>query len=138
MILSKNAVEKSLYERIGGHEGILKLLNSFYADVRQHAVLGPVFNARIQNWNEHLEKITEFWALQSGGGSRYAGGFAGVHLSLGLQPEHFQNWLALWEFNNSRKLPAQEAAEMNELAHRLGNRLFSVTQRYGKSLGLNA
>jgi hemoglobin len=127
--MSDNSVEKSLYERLGGHAGILKLLKSFYADVRQHAILGPIFNARIHDWNAHLTKITEFWALQSGGNSRYAGGFAGAHMGLSLQPEHFENWLALWEFNNSRQLPAREAAEMDELAHRFASRLFAVTQR---------
>ena len=122
--------EPSLYERLGGHTGILKLVKSFYADIRQHALLGPIFNARIHDWNEHLAKITEFWAWQSGGNSKYAGGFGSAHLGLGirLQPEHFQNWLALWEFNNSRQLAEREAAEMNALAHEFGNRLLRITQ----------
>lgn len=118
----------SLYARLGGHDGILKLLKPFYIDVRQHAVLGPIFNAHIQDWPSHLDKITEFWALQTGGESKYRGGFAGAHIALGLQPEHFQQWLGLWEFNATRQLPPQEAAEMIALAHEFGRRLFSVTQ----------
>ena len=109
-----------LYERLGGHAGILKLLKPFYIDVQQHTVLGPIFNAHIQDWPAHLDKITEFWALQTGGESRYRGGFAGAHVSLGLQPEHFQQWLGLWEFNNARQLPPKEAAEMTALAYRYG------------------
>ena len=118
----------SLYERLGGHKGILKLLKPFYIDVQQHAVLGPIFNSHIQDWPAHLDKITEFWALQTGGESKYRGGFAGAHISLGLQPEHFQQWLGLWEFNNARQLPPKEAAEMTALAHEFGRRLFAVTQ----------
>ena len=118
----------SLYERLGGHAGILKLLKPFYIDVQQHAVLGPIFNSHIQDWPAHLDKITEFWALQTGGESKYRGGFAGAHISLGLQPEHFQQWLGLWEFNNARQLPPQEAAEMTALAHEFGRRLFALTQ----------
>jgi len=121
-------MKPSLYERLGGHDGILKLLKPFYADVRQDEVIGPIFNAHIQDWPSHLEKITEFWALQTGGESKYRGGFAGAHLRLGLQPEHFQHWIALWEFNNARLLPPTEAAEMNALAHQFGRRLFSLTQ----------
>ena len=120
--------QTSLYSRIGGHEGILKLIKPFYIDVRQHAVLGPVFNANIEDWPAHLEKITEFWALQTGGESRYRGGFAGAHIPLGLEPAHFQHWLGLWEFNAKRQLPPQEAAEMITLAHEFGRRLFAVTQ----------
>src|SRR5579871_6790110 len=102
-----------LYERLGGHEGILKLVTQIYADVRQHAVLGLIFNAQIEDWDAHLAKITEFWALQTGGKARYGGGFAGAHMPLGLRPEHFENWLALWEFNNARALAPREAEEMN-------------------------
>ena len=120
--------ERSLYERLGGREGILKLIRPFYADVRQHAVLGPIFNAQIQDWPAHLEKIVDFWKLQTGGESRYRGGFAGAHMALSLELEHFEHWLALWEFNNARELPPREAKEMNDLAHRLAGRLFTVTR----------
>jgi len=119
----------SLYDRLGGHAGIMKLIKPFYADVRQHTVIGPIFNSHIQDWPAHLEKIADFWALQAGGESRYRGGFAGAHMSLGLRAEHFQHWLGLWELNNTRSLPPREAEEMNALAHRLASRLFMVTQR---------
>lgn len=118
----------SLYDRLGGHAGILKLITPFYADVRQHAVLGPVFNSHITDWPAHLAKITEFWALQAGGESAYRGGFGAAHLRLGLKPEHFQHWLALWEFNNLRQLAPQEAGEMTALAYELARRLFAITQ----------
>jgi hemoglobin len=129
---------QSLYERLGGHDGILKLIKPFYADVQQHAVLGPIFNTQIKDWEAHLTKIADFWALQAGGQSRYAGGFARAHMGLGLQPEHFQNWLALWEYNNDRSLPPQEAAEMNALAHELGRRLFAMTQGRNPNSGLRS
>ena len=127
---------KTLYDRLGGHAGILKLIKPFYADVRQHEILGPIFNAHIQDWPAHLEKIADFWALQAGGESKYRGGFAGAHLKLGLRPEHFQNWIALWEYNNARSLPPQEASELNALAHELGRRLFAMTQGRNPNVGL--
>ena len=121
-------MDKSLYERLGGHEGILKLLKPFYIDIQQHAVLGPIFNSHIEDWPAHLDNITEFWALQAGGPSKYRGGFGAAHISLGLKPEHFQHWLGLWEFNCMRQLPPTEAAEMVALAHEFARRLFAVTQ----------
>jgi hemoglobin len=120
--------ESSLYQRLGGHDGILKLIKTFYVDARQHAVLGPIFNSQISDWPAHLEKITDFWALQCGGPTRYRGGFAGAHLPLGLQAEHFQHWLGLWELNNGRHLAPREAEELNDRAQELGRRLFTVTQ----------
>ncbi|MSU34615.1 MAG: hypothetical protein EXS36_05805 [Pedosphaera sp.] len=73
-------VSPTLYRRIGGRDGIQRLIRPFYMDVRQHEILRPIFNARIQNWPAHLEKIREFWIRQTGGPSQYRGGFAGVHL----------------------------------------------------------
>jgi hemoglobin len=120
--------EPSLYERLGGNEGILKLIKAFYVDARQHAVLGPIFNSHIHDWPAHLDKIADFWALQSGGPTRYRGGFAGAHMSLGLEAEHFQHWLGLWEWNNGRHLAPREAQELNAIAHEMGRRLFTVTR----------
>jgi hemoglobin len=120
--------DASLYERLGGHAGILQLLKPFYIDVQQHLVLGPIFNPRIRDWPAHLEKIAGFWALQCGGPSEYRGGFGAAHLTLGLKPEHFQHWLGLWEFNNRRHLAEREASEMTALAHELARRLFAITQ----------
>lgn len=118
----------SLYERLAGHEGILKLIKPFYADIRQHGVLGPIFNAHIQDWPTHLDKITDFWALQTGGISRYRGGFGAAHVGLGIGAEHFQHWLALWKFNNARQLAPPEASAMNALAQQLAGRLSAITQ----------
>lgn len=128
--------QPSLYNRLGGHDGILKLIKPFYADIRQHKILGPIFNAQIKDWDAHLAKITEFWALQAGGASQYRGGFARAHMGLGLQPEHFQHWLTLWEFNNARSLPPKEAGEMNALAQELGRRLSAMTQGRNPNAGL--
>jgi hemoglobin len=113
---------KSLYERIGGHDGLAKLLHHFYADVRQHKIIGPIFNERIHDWLEHLATIENFWARQTGGPSNYGGGM-GKHLSLPLEPEHFSHWLALWEFNCRKHLPSAEADEMILLAHQIAGHL---------------
>lgn len=126
----------SLYDRLGGHVGLQQLLKSFYADVRQHAVLGPIFNAHIHDRPAHLANIGEFWALQTGGSSAYRGGFGAAHLRLGIEAGHFSHWLELWEFNCHRSLPAREAAEMIALAHELGTRLRRlVAGRSGITLG---
>lgn len=115
-------MSESLYERIGGHEGLAKLLHHFYADVRQHKIIGPIFNERIQDWNLHLATIENFWARQTGGPSTYAGGM-GKHISLPIEPEHFNHWLALWEFNCRKHLPEKEAGEMISLAYQIAGHL---------------
>lgn len=120
---SESGAERSVFERMGGAPVLKKLLQHFYADVRQDAVLGPVFNAKIQDWPAHLEKIGSFWARQTGAASNYAGGFAAVHLPLGLQAEHFTRWLGLWERNCRQHLDPASADWMIARAHEIGGHL---------------
>lgn len=122
-------IKQSLYQRIGGGEGIAKLLKHFYADVRQHRVIGPVFNERIRDWPEHLGVIGEFWARVTGGPSAYAGNVPMKHLGLDLEPQHFQAWLELWDANCRCYLAAPEAQEMSRLAHDIAARLKAMLMR---------
>jgi len=121
----------SLYERIGGHQGIAKLLRHFYADVRQHRVIGAIFNERITDWPAHLAKIGEFWARATGGPSTYSGQMPLKHLNLDLEPRHFGAWLELWDANCRCCLPPREAGEMSALAHEIGRRLRHIVSSYG-------
>lgn len=113
----------SLYQRIGGREKIAVLLRHFYADVRQHQVIGPIFNRQIRDWPVHLAKIGEFWARLSGGPSNFVGSLPHKHAPLDLADEHFNAWLGLWEVNCRCYLPPAEGAEMIQLAHTIGRRL---------------
>jgi hemoglobin len=119
----------SLYERLGGKPGISKLLHHFYADVRQHQEIGPIFKAQIHDWPAHIAKITEFWSRVTGGPSAYFGDMPAQHMPLGLEPAHFQRWLELWDFNCQRHLAPREAAEMSALAHNIGRRLNQLVSK---------
>lgn len=119
-------VHQTLYQRIGGKDGLQLLLRHFYADVRQHTVLGPIFNRQIEDWPAHLEVINSFWARLTGGPSDYSGQMPMKHLSLGIDAPHFAAWLQLWDFNCSRYLRETEAREMSALAHGIGQRLRSI------------
>ena len=117
----------TLYERIGGHDGLALLLRRFYADVRQHHEIGPIFAAHIEDWPSHLEKIAGFWSGLTGGPSLYGGGMAARHIPLRLEEPHFQAWLGLWHRHCEAHLPAQEAAEMIAIAESIGQRLRAIT-----------
>ena len=113
----------SLFERIGGRAAIAQMLRHFYADVRQHQVIGPIFNAQIADWPAHLEKIADFWSGATGGPARYSGPMPQRHFPLGLGLEHFEAWLDLWRRQCRIRFAAPEAAEMIRLAESIGERL---------------
>lgn len=123
--------ERALYERLGGRDAILRLLRHFYADVRQHNVIGPIFQAQIKDWPAHLEKIADFWSGATGGPPTYSGPMPQRHFPLGLAEAHFEAWLDLWRRHCRAHLAAPEAEEMIRLAEGIGERLRELVTRFG-------
>lgn len=126
----------SLFERIGGRDALAQLLRFFYADVRQHQILGPIFDAQIEDWPAHLETIADFWSGATGGPARYSGPMPQKHFPLGLGRAHFDAWLDLWRRQCRIRFPAPEAGEMIRLAETIGERLrFLIAQDSTRSWG---
>lgn len=113
----------SLFALMGGRPSLQKLLRHFYADVRQHQVIGPIFNAQIHDWPAHLEKIADFWSGATGGPPAYSGPMPQRHFPLGLEAKHFDAWLDLWRRHCRIHLPAEAAPRMIALAEGIGERL---------------
>lgn len=77
---------------------IAAVVDQFYARMRHDPILGPVFNGAITDWDEHLQKLADFWSsvmLRSG---RYKGNPVAAHLRQAgvITPEMFDRWLSLW------------------------------------------
>ncbi len=123
----------TLYDRIGGRPGLAKLLKHFYADVRQHHEIAPIFAANIEDWPSHLEKIADFWSGLTGGPRLYSGGMPWKHLPLKLEERHFAAWLDLWRRNCRAHLAPAEAVDMIAAAEALGQRLRQIIAQYGDS-----
>jgi hemoglobin len=117
----------SLFDRIGGRAQLLQLLKYFYADVRQHNEIGPIFTAKITDWPAHLEKIADFWSGVTGGPANYRGGMPMKHMPLGLEERHFVAWLGLWSRHCRARLAPAEAAELIAIAETIGQRLRAMT-----------
>ncbi|CAM5505520.1 hypothetical protein MAUB1S_08443 [Mycolicibacterium aubagnense] len=76
---------------------IARLVRTFYERARADDLIGPIFAAAVHDWDEHIANITAFWSsviLRSG---RYNGRPMRPHLTLPLENEHFDRWLALFE-----------------------------------------
>jgi len=117
----------TLFDRLGGRKGLLPLLRFFYADVRQHAEIAPIFAAHITDWPAHLEKIADFWSGATGGPTLYKGPMPTKHIPLGLEEHHFQAWLGLWSRHCQAHLRHKEASDLITLAETIGERLRQIT-----------
>ena len=46
---------------IKNRSDVFFLVDSFYIKVRTNSLLGPIFNDVIDDWQDHLERLTDFW-----------------------------------------------------------------------------
>jgi len=104
-------------------EMIEKLVHAFYARVREDNLIGPVFNARIEDWGPHLARMCEFWSsimLMSG---RYHGQPMQKHLPLPIGAPHFDRWLKLFRETAEEVCPPKAAAMFTERSERIAESL---------------
>ena len=118
-------------------EMIERLVRSFYTRVRTDAMLAPIFDARIKDWEPHLQQMCAFWssvALMSG---RYHGAPMPKHLPLPVDAAHFDRWLELFEATTKEVCPPAAAEHFIERARRIAASLeLGVAGANGVLLGL--
>ena len=96
----------------------------FYAVVRQHPGLGPVFAAHVSDWPAHEEKIARFWRNAILMERSYDGNPFAIHRDAGdVRAPMFDVWLGLFDSVLRRHLPAETAQSWSALAHRIGRGL---------------
>ncbi len=130
-----------LIERIQSETGIdeamiSRLVHAFYARVRPDPLIGPVFTARISDWNPHLARMCEFWSsvmLMSG---RYHGAPMQKHAPLPVDAQHFDRWLELFRQTAHEVCPPAAAERFVERAQLIARSLeMGVANANGVLLG---
>lgn len=121
MPLSKReAVSAMIVDVSGVNETMIDaLVRRFYAMVRDDAVLGPIFDEKIADWEPHLERMTRFWSsvvLMSGA---YHGRPMEKHLPLPIDAAHFDRWLCLFDAAADEICPPEAAALFKDRARRI-------------------
>ncbi|MBB5518458.1 group III truncated hemoglobin [Amphiplicatus metriothermophilus] len=100
-----------------------RLVRRFYDKVRADPLLGPVFDARIDDWDGHLQRMCAFWssvALMTG---RYHGRPMEKHMLLPVDAAHFDRWLTLFRATAAEVCPPAAAAHFIVRAQRIAESL---------------
>jgi hemoglobin len=117
-------IAEAIQRETGIDEAMIeRLVRGFYARVREDALIGPVFAARITDWEPHLQQMFAFWssvALMTG---RYNGQPMRKHLPLPVDARHFDRWLALFETTAREVCPPKAADHFIERAQRIAESL---------------
>lgn len=94
-------------------ELVSRLVETFYARVRQHPRLDVLFSMGMsQEWPEHMEQMKGFWRSLLMQTREYEGRPVPAHMKLqGLEPEDFADWLTLFR-QTARELCEPAAAAL--------------------------
>ena len=77
---------------------IALVVAEFYAAMRQHPGLGPIFAQHVKDWDAHEAKIIRFWKNAIGLDKAYDGNPLAVHRDAGdVRPGMFIPWLGLFD-----------------------------------------
>jgi hemoglobin len=133
----REKITAEIVARTGISEDVIeRVVRGFYAKVRQDAVLGPIFEVRIHDWDAHLQRMCAFWssvALMSG---RYHGSPMTKHLPLPVDASHFDRWLALFEEPVREICSPKAEAHFFERARRIAENLeLGIAGWHGVLLG---
>ncbi len=89
-------------KQIENREDISLLVHNFYAKIRTDKEIGHFFNEMISDWDEHLEKLTDFWEMNLFAVRKYNGNPIEAHIKVDehfdnvITPNEFGLWLNLW------------------------------------------
>lgn len=101
------------------------LVAAFYARIRRHPTLGPIFSRVIgPEWGPHLKLMCDFWSSVMLTTGRYKGRPIPAHVKIGdIAPEHFAEWLELFEATAKELFTPALAAGFVEKAKRIAESL---------------
>ena len=100
-----------------------RLVETFYGRVRDDALIGPIFAARVEDWGPHLAQMKLFWSSVALSTGVYQGRPMPKHLPLPIDATHFDRWLVLFEETANGVCPPLAAAHFMERARRIAESL---------------
>jgi hemoglobin len=102
-----------------------RLVCEFYGRVRRDERLGPIFAAVVQDdWEPHLEKMTDFWCSVILKDGSYNGRPVPAHLKLKqVREEDFEVWLRYFRATADETCPPGVAATFIDRAERIARSL---------------
>ena len=106
------------------------LVHAFYAKIRADKEIGFFFNETIQDWEEHLEKLTDFWETNLFAVKKYKGDPIAAHNEVDkrfdykISPNEFGIWLNLWFETLDELFEGENVAILKRRARKMGTFLY--------------
>lgn len=102
---------------------ISALVRQFYGKARRDPIIGPVFEDAVADWEEHLDKLCDFWSSVMLTTGRYKGNPMAVHMKHPIEPAFFERRLALWRETAGELFTPAVAERFRSKAERIADSL---------------
>lgn len=106
------------------------LVSTFYDKVRKNEEIGFFFNNTITDWEQHFEKLTDFWHTNLFFSGAYRGNPVKAHNSVDeanqnkISEYHFGIWLNLWFATIDELFEGELAQRAKNNARKMSTHLF--------------
>ena len=116
---------------IENRDDLTLLVRSFYDKIRTDKEIGFFFNETITNWDEHLEKLTDFWEMNLFGTKKYKGNPIAVHNKVDklfnhrISPNEFGIWRNLWFETLDQPFEGENVEILKRRARKMGTFLYT-------------
>ena len=124
-----------MQKTIESREDIVLLVNSFYDKVKKDAIIGHFFSEVVEvDWPIHLPKMYDFWESIILGSGDFKGNPMAKHMQLNskrrLKPEHFEQWLMLWQHTIEELFVGEKAEETKQRTRNIAHVIaYKISQR---------
>lgn len=115
-------------------DDVFKLVDAFYAKVRDDNTLGSIFNKKIKDWNAHLQHLTTFWEstlfMHKKLDQKYTGNPLEAHITVDKENNntiteiHFGIWLNYWLQTIDELYQGETANNAKRRARKMGSFLY--------------
>ncbi len=116
-----------MQKEIENRADVEKLVHSFYAKVRANQEIGFFFNETIEDWDEHLNKLTDFWESNLFNVNKFRGRPGRAHIMVdqkfnnSIEAKHFGVWLNMWVETVDELFTGTLAERAKSYARKLGS-----------------
>ncbi|GIZ07296.1 group III truncated hemoglobin [Flavobacterium sp. UMI-01] len=106
------------------------LIHTFYDKIRADKEIGFYFNETIQDWEEHLEKLTDFWENNLFGSRVYKGNPLQAHVEVDshfggtIGPNEFGIWLNHWAQTLDELFEGENVVILKRRARKMGTFIY--------------
>lgn len=106
------------------HEDISRVVDAFYRKVEQDSLLKVPFRS-VQDWPEHIRRLTHFWWIRFGGKPYMVSQYNPVakHYFAGFNQEFLDHWLGLFHQTLNEKLDSHQALLWKTISEQMGQSL---------------